>query len=121
MRVTTVTAQVKYSQDTGHDAWKSIELGAEASVDGKETWTEAQASLYQQLGCQLKALWANGTGHKAQDGSENHGEAIATAEPTQTPPEHFCQVHDKHFKQYHRGESVWWSHKMADGKWCRAK
>ena len=82
MRVTTVTAQVKYSQDTGHGAWKAIELGAEASVDGKETWTEAQASLYQQLGQQLKTLWANGNGHKPQDGAES---TIAALPPTEQP------------------------------------
>ena len=69
-------------------------------------------------------LWANGTGHKAQDsaqeGSESHGEAIAIAEP-KTTPEHFCLEHQTPFKQYHRGDNAWYSHKTANGKWCREK
>jgi hypothetical protein len=120
MKVTTVSASVRFSGSLGDSRFKTIELSAEATLDGKETWTEAQANLYQQLGCQLKALWTNGTGHKPQDAPESQGEAIIVAEPTQTP-EHFCQEHQTPFKQYHRGDSVWWSHKKADGKWCREK
>ena len=124
MRVTTVTAQVKYSQDTGHGAWKSIEIGAEASVDGKETWTEAQARLYQQLGQQLRVLWANGNGNKApeslQDGAES---TVAAPQPAEQPNQpngsnHHCQQHGLPFREYSRGNSRWWAHK--DGaKWCR--
>ena len=80
---------------------------------------EAQARLYQRLGCQLKASWANGTGNKAQYGSQSHREAIAIAEPTD--PEHFCQGHQTEFKQYHRGNSSWYAHKAPDGSWCREK
>ena len=86
MKVTTVTANIKYSLDTGH-GWKAIELGAEATVDTKETWTEAQASLYQQLGCQLRALWTNGNGKTAQNDSESAVQPTAVAEP---PTEHHC-------------------------------
>ena len=125
MKVTTVSANIRYSQDTGHGAWKVVELGAEATVDQREEWTEAQASLYQQLGCQLKALWANSNGHKAQesaqDGSEKHGEPIAVPEPVKTPPEHFCQEHQTTFRQYHRGNSSWYAHKALGGSWCREK
>ena len=56
MKVTTVSANIRYSQDTGHGAWKMGELGAEASIDQRDNWTDAQASLYHQLGQQLKAL-----------------------------------------------------------------
>ena len=66
MKVTTVSATIRYSKDTGQGAWKVAEVGAEATVEDNETWTEAQAHLYAELGCQLKALWANGAGHKAQ-------------------------------------------------------
>ena len=123
MKVTTVTANIRYSQDTGHGAWKVVELGAEASVGQQDSWTEAQAALYQQLGCQLKALWANGTGNKTQDGIEKPVEP--SPEPIQTPAhqpqEHFCQEHHSPFKQHHRGDSVWYSHKTSDGKRCREK
>ena len=44
----------------------------------------AQASLYRQLGCQLKTLWSN-NGQKVQDGAEKHVEAALEPEPPQTP------------------------------------
>ena len=77
MKVTTVSANIRYSQDTGHGAWKVVELGAEATVGQRENWTEAQAALYRQLGCQLKTLWANVNGKApicAKDAPESHGE-----------------------------------------------
>ena len=36
MKVDRITAQIRYSQDTGHGVWKAVEIGAEATVDGKE-------------------------------------------------------------------------------------
>ena len=32
MKVTTISANIRYSQDTGHGAWKVVELGAEAQA-----------------------------------------------------------------------------------------
>ena len=57
MKVTTVSPNIRYSRDTGHGACKVVELVAEASVNDREAWTDARASLYHQLGQQLKALW----------------------------------------------------------------
>ena len=82
MKVEKVTANIRYSQDTGKGAWKVIELGAEGSVDAEEQWQAAQALLYAELGKQLKALWVNGTSTTTQapGGTENHGD-----EPNQRP------------------------------------
>ena len=33
MKVEKVSANIRYSQDTGHGAWKVIEIGAEGTVD----------------------------------------------------------------------------------------
>ena len=86
MKVDRITAQIRFSQDTGHGAWKSIEIGAEASVDGKETWTEDQARLYQQLGQQLKVLWANGNGNKTPESPGNGSEStVAAPQPVEQP------------------------------------
>ena len=66
------------------DAWhKTIELSAETTLDGKETWTEAQASLYQQLGCQPMVLWANGIDHKAQNGHDSAAQLATEPESPQ--------------------------------------
>ena len=108
MKVERVTATIKYSQDTGKGAWKAIELGAEATVDAKDTWQQAQHQLYGELSQQLKALWCNGKG------SESAVQPIAVTEP----PEHFCQEHSVPFKQYSRGKSTWYAHKTGD-TWCK--
>ena len=111
MKITTVSASVRFSGAVGESRFKTIELSAEAALDGKETWTEAQASLYQQLGCQLKVLWATG----------QQAEAEEPASEPEPPTEHYCQEHAIPFKRYTRGENVWWSHRTPDGKWCREK
>ncbi len=41
MKVTTVTATIKYSKDTGKGAWKAAEIGVDATVDARETWQAA--------------------------------------------------------------------------------
>ena len=56
MKVDRITAQVRFSQDAGHGAWKAAEIGAEATVDERERWSEALAHLYAELGQQLKTL-----------------------------------------------------------------
>ena len=115
MKITTISANIRYSQDTGHGAWKVVELGAEATVGEREKWSDAQAELYHQLGQQLKALWSNG-----QKPAESPVEAAAESALTETPA-HYCEEHQSEFKRYSRGENVWYSHKTADGKWCREK
>jgi len=116
MKVTTVSANVRYSQDTGKGAWKVIELGAEGSVDARETWQGAQAYLYAELGKQLKELWAaNGT----LNVPESHREASNGTEPTTAIQAHFCPEHQAQYQLHRKGESTWYSHKAPDGEWCR--
>ena len=55
-----------------------------------------------------------------QEPAESHAGAITGPEPTETPA-HYCQEHQTEYKRYSPGEAVWWSHKTADGKWCREK
>ena len=115
MKVTTVTANIRYSRDTGHGAWKVVELGAEATVDQRDNWSDAQAALYHQLGQQLKALWTNG-----QKAAKKPVEADDESVPMETPA-HYCEERQTGFKRYSRGNSVWFAHKAPDGKWCREK
>jgi hypothetical protein len=39
-------------------------------------------------------------------------------QPTQHD-EHHCPIHHVPMKRYTKGDQVWWSHKTADGSWCR--
>jgi hypothetical protein len=53
MKVTNVSATIRYSAEA-RGAWRSIELGAEATIAPSEDWHTAQQDLYAQLGKQLK-------------------------------------------------------------------
>jgi hypothetical protein len=107
MRVTTINATIRYSQDTGKGSWKSLELGAEADLGPNEDWHTGQQELYRQLGARMRVLWANGTG------KTDHQE---------TPPskrEHWCETHQTEFKKFTKDGRVWYSHQAHDGKWCK--
>jgi hypothetical protein len=82
MRIATVSASVRFSKALGDGQHKTAELSAEAFLDD-EVWTEAQGSLYHQLGEQLKTLWANG---KGQNSPESQQPAPAPTPPA--APEH---------------------------------
>ena len=118
MKVTTVSATIKYSLDTGH-GWKAVELGAEAILDANDSWQAAQHQLYGELSQQLQKMWANGK--TAQNGSESSAQPVSEPEPSQPPeqPAHWCQEHQTEFKKHERQGKVWYSHKAPDGKWCK--
>jgi hypothetical protein len=118
MKVNLVKATLKYSQDSGKGAWRTVEIGAEATVDEREQWEAALANLYADLGKELKTLWAGGVkaenGHSAPvEAAEGHNEP----EPVPAAPTHYCQEHQTEFRRFERGGQVWYSHRMADGKW----
>ena len=82
MRVTVVTATLRYSAEA-KGAWRAIEVGAEAALtNSDESWETAQAELYHRLGQQLKTLWASGTtkadGHDAQEGHRIDIQPVST-------------------------------------------
>ena len=57
------------------------------------------------LGQQLKALWT-----AKANGQANNGTGQG---------EHYCEEHQAEFKRYEKDGRVWYSHKTADGKWCK--
>ena len=105
MQITTISASVRYSKPLGDGSYKTVELGAEATLTAEETWTEAQANLYQALGHQLKALWTS------------NGNSGANGHPT---PGHYCLEHGTAFKQYEKASQVWYAHKQGQ-EWCRER
>lgn len=110
MRVTKVTANLRYSAEA-KGAWRSIELGAEASLtSSNEDWEAAQADLYHQLGQQLKTLWSNGTAKADQP-------APPELEPAPPVKEHWCNEHQTEFKRQTKANAVWYSHRTENG-WC---
>ena len=113
MKVTTISANLRFSKDIGHGAWKVIEIGAEDSLDPREDWQTAQTALYQQLGQQMTLLWNNGSSKPTQEPS--------TSETPAPKHDHWCEEHQTEFKQFSKEGEVWYSHKAPEGKWCREK
>ena len=112
MKVTTVSASVRFSKKMDDGAFKTVELSAEATLAPQEPWQQAQGNLYDQLGQQLKALWS------ARNGGEQRNGDQTTQDTTNG---HFCSEHGVAFQRYEKGNQAWFSHKIVDGKWCREK
>jgi hypothetical protein len=113
MRVTEVSTVVRYSAEA-KGAWRSIEVGATATLTASdETLEAAQQELYHRLSRQLKTLWANGNG-KADTKEPATPETLA-------PREHWCEEHQTEYQRFSKDGKVWYSHKAPDGKWCREK
>ncbi len=110
MRVTTVTATLRYSAEA-KGAWRSIEVGAEATLTSSdENWETAQAQLYQKLGHQLKTIWGNGT-----------DKASTEEQPQATPPkpEHWCEAHQSEHKARTGPHWEFYSHQInGTRQWC---
>jgi hypothetical protein len=114
MNVRIVSANIRYSAEA-KGAWRTIEVGAEATVDPGENWHTAQQELYHQLGRQMKTLWANGNGTgKPQSSPEK---PLPTAAPP-SRPERWCETHNCDFKRYEKNGKSWWSHKVGNS-WHR--
>ncbi len=104
MKITTISANVRYSKPLGDGSYKTVELGAEATLNGEDKWTAAQACLYQELGHQLKALWSTNSNGSANGGTSDH----------------HCQEHSTAFQRYEKGSQVWYAHKNGE-KWCKER
>jgi hypothetical protein len=122
MKVERVTATIRYSKEE-NGAWKSLELGAEASIAPEDDWQISQALLYVELAGQLKTLWA-ANGHKPQEPAQNDsGKPVqeATWEEIQSMPSpkaHWCPLHNVEFRRFEKNGRFWYSHKDGDG-WCK--
>lgn len=101
MKITTISASVRYSNGTKGGAFTTIELSAEADVAANEDWKQAQAKLYQDLGQQLKTLWPTKANGQATNGN---GQA-----------EHHCVEHDTLFERFEREGRVWYAHRQGGG------
>jgi hypothetical protein len=122
MKVDLVTVAIRYSKQLLDGSHKTVELGAEGTLDAEaEDWQETQAGLYHQLGDQMHYVFsANGAG-KARNGPEKAVEA-PPAPPLPPPPhprEHYCQEHQTVFKKYEKDGKIWYSHRGPDGQWHR--
>lgn len=120
MIVTTISANIRYSEDSRKGSWKSVELSAEATVGERDNWKQSQDELYHQLAAQLKALWSgntNGASANGQGGAETAIARPTKPEPTQRYWAHWCVVHQTVFKSRSKNGTVWFSHRQGSA-WC---
>jgi hypothetical protein len=143
MRVDRVTAVLRYSAEA-KGAWRTVELGAEATVDPEEDWALAQQGLYTRLTSQLREVWGWGkacpslgrrNGHNpehAQNGPEKPVEAAweelkggpppdpssSSGEPPAIP-HYYCEKHKTQLRRYEKDGKTWYSHRTPDGSWCK--
>jgi hypothetical protein len=124
MKIDRISATVRYSQDTGKGAWKSLEISAEASINEKEDWREASTTLYGQLTKQFKVLWS-ANGSTPQDSSEGSEKPVQPSSSQSSPesdpqhPDHYCQEHEVEFKARNGQYGEFFSHQIKGTKqWC---
>ena len=112
MKVTKVSAEVKFSKAVNEGSWKTVGLAAEATLEGKELypqgWKEAQKTLYADLAAQLKELFTNGP--------------LKPSEGPPAPPvdPSWCPLHNCKMKRHEKNGGVWYSHKVGK-TWCKGK
>jgi hypothetical protein len=128
VKVERISAHIRFSKDT-RQGWKTIELGAEASIDpATEDWVICQTGLYSQLAQRLRTLWSQ-NGHNpehSQNGQEKPKEASwrelesypSPVEKKPAPKAHWCEEHQTAFRKFERDGRFWYSHKNGDG-WCK--
>ena len=139
MDVTKVSTAIRYSKSLAPYEQKTIELSAEGTVDPKEQWQAALSYLYQQLGQEMKALWArNGTTPHQEQASLSTPEP-PEAQPTQEGPvqaqsaqnrtteagngnsqqSHFCVEHNQEFRKRNGPHGEFYSHQIKGTRqWC---
>jgi hypothetical protein len=122
MDVNVVKATIRYSKEV-QGAWKSVELGAEASLSPEETenWPLAMEGLYSSLTVELRNLWGQNpvTQETALEGPETVIQRSPAAGPSPRPRAHWCTLHEVPFKRFEKDGQVWHSHKTTEGDWCK--
>ena len=122
MKITNISANIRFSKALDDGSYKTIQLGAEATVKSQESWREAQSKLYEQLGQNLKRLWASRNGKERLETSKDTvKDQIPLSGQSRASQEHFCVEHGVGFQRYEKNGNVWFSHKTQDGSWCREK
>jgi len=114
MDVTSITVHIRYSKSLADGSYKTVELGAERTLNPDEDYHEAQVALYHELGETMKYVFSgNGAGK-----SQNSPEKPAPPQPETQQSKHYCRQHRIPFKKYSKEGREWWSHKLGSG-WCR--
>ena len=124
MKVKTVSVNIRFSKALEDKNYKTIELGAEATLDSNDNWQEAQSNLYQELGQQLKNLWIAKTDGETRINNRSTQSTNDENTRSKTAPtvsdRHMCSEHNVDYKRFEKNGKSWYAHKSKDG-WCNEK
>ena len=125
MIVNKVSVHLRYSADTGAGSWRTVELGAEASLEGDETLHDATQELYGQVKAELAQIWHTPVKEQPAAAAPAPAPARGQASPQPAPAvAHWCSDHGVAFKQQSNERGSWFSHRVDQsqgGGWCREK
>lgn len=118
-KIQTISLELKYSKEIQDGEWKGIALGAEATLDPKETAREAREALQNILVTELRLAWAETTRDEPvplpRQGAEVVGDPEIEEPPAPPADPSWCPVHEAKMKMRSWGG---YSHKAGD-KWCQ--
>lgn len=117
MEIDRIKINVRFSKNTKHGEYKTIEVGAEASIGPSENWEEASDELYNQLAKQLARSFNGPTEEPSEEKTAPVEDLPAKIDEESSPPEskHWCEEHQTNFEKREGLQKTWWSHKVKDG------
>ena len=132
MKPQEVELTLKFSREIKDGIWRGIQLGAKATLESGESLAMGMEALYEELQLEGSVLWGRWYKGAAQQavGDEEIEELPAPlpeapkppTEPAEPPSDpSWCAVHQCKMKQYTKGESRWYSHRLDDGTWCKGE
>jgi hypothetical protein len=127
MRVTNVSASIRYSKPVGDGSFKTVEISADGTITPNENWQDAQFQLYDHLAGQLRLMWTKKSSKTTKieatstNGVDNTRTSLLGPNTPETSKkfEHYCDEHSVAFRRYEKNGHEWYSHKQDEGTWCR--
>jgi hypothetical protein len=121
MNPMSVSVSIRYSKTMQDGSHKTVELSVEGDLSNNEPWKEVQASLYKELGEQMRYVFASNKGVTCNAPTGTNGKSHAEIPPAQatTTREHWCATHQAEFQRFTKGNQTWYSHRGPDGTWCK--
>jgi len=109
-----VSWTVRYQSSAGLDCMLTIRGGTVAEVS-----EQAAAALAAIARAQAATAAAPGVAPAPQPAPQPAPEPGPQPAPTAGPE--WCPIHNQPMQRHQRGGEVWYSHKTAEGTWCRGK
>ena len=148
MKINVIKMNLRYSKQVELGTYKTLEIGAEASIDEGSGWEKEYSTLYDVVAKELHDKWnqpilKTESVHKPSDNEATSVDTynlipiITTPSITDTKEnitdtsiktntgdsttttDHFCIEHNQPFFRREKDGNEWYSHRREDGFWCK--